>query len=201
LQTGLPRINQYVATLVSVNPLTLNRKEQYAYWVNLYNAATVQVVLNHDPVKSITRIKKSFFGFGPWNDKILHVNQQDLSLNDIEHGILRPIYKDPRIHYAVNCASIGCPNLLETAYTAANLETLLEQAASEYINHSRGVYVEGGSLTLSKIYDWFSVDFGGDVSDLIAHLQRYANTDLHHTLETVELNNIRYEYDWTLNQP
>ncbi|MFT5421829.1 MAG: hypothetical protein ACI9D5_002589 [Candidatus Endobugula sp.] len=193
-------LDQYIESLAQINPLFLSRKEQQAYWINLYNSATVQLLLQHYPTVSITKIGRGLFSFGPWNDDILTVNQTALSLNDIEHGILRPIYADPRIHYAVNCASLSCPNLMLTAFTADNAEQLLEQAASDYINHPRGVMVENGQLVLSSLYDWFQEDFGGNEVGVFTHLKAYAKPELLQKIKTLENQRPRYTYDWGLNQ-
>lgn len=194
-------LDTYITTLSNINPLSLNRNEQKAYWLNLYNAATVQLILKHYPVKSITKIGRGFFAFGPWNDNILVVNQTPISLNDIEHGILRPIYNDPRIHYGVNCASLSCPNLMATAYTSANSEALLDQAAKDYINHARGVNPQDQTLLLSTIYQWYQQDFGDNVDEMIEHLKIYAEPKLLAQLQLTHNWNIKYDYDWRLNSP
>lgn len=193
-------VDQYLEYLATVNPLALSRQEQQAYWLNLYNAATVQLIVRNYPVSSITKLGKGLFSFGPWNDDIVTVNQQKISLNDIEHGILRPIYDDPRIHYAVNCASFSCPNLLVTAFTGENIEALLDKGARDYINHTRAVSVIDDELVLSKIYDWFQEDFGGSEEGVISHIRQYANPDLLEQLNTIDPNKIRYAYDWKLNE-
>jgi hypothetical protein len=197
---SLSVLDNYIAHLSTINPLTLTRKEQQAYWVNLYNAATVQLIVQKYPVASITKLGKGFFSFGPWNDKIATVNQTSISLNDIEHGILRPIYDDPRIHYAVNCASFSCPNLLTTAFTGENTESLLEKGARDYINHTRGVTVDQDRLVLSTIYDWFQEDFGGSEDGVLAHIKQYASTRLLERVDNADSNNISYAYDWALNE-
>ncbi len=104
-------LRAYLAALQALDPRRYSRPEQEAYWINLYNALTVDLVLAHYPVKSIREIGGGWLLRGPWDDAIAKVAGRALSLNDIEHGVLRPIWRDPRIHYAVNCASIGCPNL------------------------------------------------------------------------------------------
>lgn len=191
-------LDDYINTLQAIRPQTLPQAAQMAYWINLYNAATVRLVVENYPVSSITKIKSGLFSFGPWDRELLTVDGQRLSLNDIEHRILRPIFQDPRIHYAVNCASIGCPSLAAQAYTAENLESLLENAARTYVNHPRGVRIDGDRLIVSSIYVWFKDDFGGDDASVIAHLQRYASTDLKRGL--ARHNRItKHEYDWSLN--
>ncbi|GLT18211.1 DUF547 domain-containing protein [Vibrio zhanjiangensis] len=181
----------YLERLAKTDPLSLNKAQQYAYWVNLYNAITVQLILDNYPVKSITKLG-GLFSFGPWGDEVITINGKTLTLNDIEHRILRPIWNDPRTHYAVNCASLGCPNLQHKAFTADNTESLLEQAAKSFINSDKGVLVNGNGARLSSIYDWFGEDFG-DKPELIKHLSQY-RADLG-TLD----GKISYDYDWSLN--
>jgi hypothetical protein len=100
----------------------------------------------------------------------------------------------------VNCASIGCPNLLPTALTGAALETTLSEAARDYINHPRGVSIDGNRMTLSSIYDWYIEDFGDSVEGIIDHLLQHAESDLAQELRTFD-GRVRYEYDWSLNEP
>jgi len=194
-------LKSYLDDLQQVPVSQLNRNEQKAYWINLYNAATLDIVLDHYPVSSITKVNlaSGLFSRGPWEAKILKIEGQEVSLNDIEHRILRPIWKDPRVHYAVNCASIGCPNLQDRAYTSKNTEVLLEKGAREYINHPRGAAFEGKKLVLSSIYDWFQEDFGGSDQGVLRHLRRYAAPDLAGKLESFS-GRIDYQYDWSLNE-
>jgi hypothetical protein len=173
---------------------------QMAYWINLYNALTVKVVLDHYPVKSITKIHDGPLGFGPWDDPAATVLGQNLTLNDIEHRILRPYFKDPRIHYAVNCASLSCPNLAAEAYTAANLDSLLDAGARAYVNHPRGVAFDGADLRVSSIYHWYREDFGGSDAALIRHWMQYAQPALKAKLADF-MGDIDHDYDWNLNQP
>ena len=109
------------------------------------------------------------FSDGPWGRALIEVEGEALSLDDIEHRILRPIWRDARIHYAVSCASIGCPNLQRTAFTDTNADELMAAAAHAYINHSRGVRIDGGRLIVSKIYSWFREDFGATDAAAVAH--------------------------------
>ncbi len=191
---------QIVADLAAVPISTYGRREQFAYWVNLYNVVTVKLIADHHPVESIRDIDISpgLFASGPWDKDLVTVEGEALTLNDIEHRILRPIWNDPRIHYAVNCASIGCPNLAVDAFTGAGLEEQLEAAARSYINDPRGVTVANGEVTVSKIYDWFFEDFGESVSLLLQHLKRYAEPPLAAQLEDIGTIN-GTAYDWSLN--
>lgn len=194
-------LNDYLDQLQGLSISNYNRGEQFAFWVNLYNARTVALILEHYPVDSIKDISFGWFSFGPWDEKLMTVEGESLSLNDVEHRILRPIWKDNRIHYAVNCASIGCPNLADKPYTAANYERLLTQGARDYINHPRGVLVNGAELTVSKIYQWYSVDFGDNERNLLEHLKAYANPDLKRQLDSLPQPDWDYRYDWRLNEP
>lgn len=116
---GKSTLDRYVSALEATLVTRLNRPEQLAYWINLYNALTVGVILDHYPVNSIRDINLSrgLFSRGPWQAKVLEIEGEQVSLDDIEHRILRPIWQDPRVHYAVNCASLGCPNLQPIAFT------------------------------------------------------------------------------------
>jgi len=194
-------LDAYVAGLAGVAISGANKARQRAYWINLYNALTVQLVLSHYPVDSIRDIDISpgFFGSGPWDKKLIQIEGEALSLNDIEHRILRPIWRDPRVHYAVNCAAIGCPNLQPTAFTAENSEALLEAAARAYVNHPRGVRLRDGELVVSSIYAWFAEDFGTSDAQVISHLARYANPDLARALWRISQIE-DHRYDWTLNR-
>lgn len=191
----------YLQTLAATPVSKLNRGEQQAYWINLYNALTVQVVLDHFPVKSIRDIDISpgLFSDGPWGKKLITVEGEAVSLDDIEHRILRPIWNDPRLHYAVNCASVGCPDLSGRAYTAADMEAMLNAGAVAYINSPRGVRIKGnGDIVASSIYDWFDEDFGGTEKGVLAHLATYAAGPLKKALEKAsEIED--YDYDWSLN--
>ncbi|MCK4838921.1 MAG: DUF547 domain-containing protein [Desulfobulbaceae bacterium] len=190
----------YIKKIQRVEVSALKPMEQRSYWINLYNALTVQVILDHYPVKSIMDIDISpgLFSNGPWDAKLLTIEGEKVSLNDIEHRILRPIFNDNRLHYALNCASLGCPNLQPVAFTAANSEELLENSARAYINSSRGARMVKGRLYVSSIYKWFQVDFGGSEAGVVKHLQEYAEDGLADSLRTYN-KGFRDDYDWSLN--
>ena len=192
-------LESYLDRLQSVTVTQLSRRQQYAYWINLYNALTIKVILDHYPVKSIRDISYSLLSSGPWKEKLVTVEGMKLSLDDVEHEILRPVFQDNRIHYAVNCASVGCPNLQTTAFTADNMDALLDDAARQYINHPRGITVDGDKLTVSSIFDWYAEDFGDSDSEIIEHFIQYAQPGLTQKLETLKKIS-DYEYDWRLNE-
>ena len=193
------QLRDYISRLEQINTKTLSQDQQLAYWFNLYNAKTVDLVLEAYPVDSILDIKDGFLPTGPWNRKVVRVNSQELSLNDIEHRIVRPVFEDPRIHYALNCAAAGCPNLMPRAWRAETLEADLDAAERAYVNDPRGIRFDAnGRLTLSKIYSWFSEDFGNDEEEVLEDLLYAASPELQDKLygrTSVD----RYEYDWSLN--
>ncbi len=197
---GRALLDGYIEALAGTRVTALNRDQQLAYWINLYNAVTVRLILDHYPLESIMDIGISpgFLAFGPWGAARVTVEGRALSLDDIEHHILRPVWRDPRLHYALNCASVGCPNLGPAPYRSATLEAQLEAAAVAYVNDPRGVRQVRGGVVLSKIYSWFREDFGAGDDFLRAHLARYARG------EVAELLAARpaikgYAYDWSLN--
>jgi hypothetical protein len=193
-------LDKLVADLAALPISTHNRAQQKAYWINLYNALTVKVVLDNGPVASIQDIDISpgFFSSGPWGKTLLEIEGEAVSLNDMEHRILRPLWRDARVHYALNCASMGCPNLDTKAFRAADMEARLDAAARAFINHPRGARLVEGELMVSSIYDWFTADFGGDEAGVIAHLLQYADPPLTKTL-TQHGRLDRAAYDWRLN--
>lgn len=193
-------LKYYIEYLAAVTIGQYRKAEQLAYWINLYNALTVRLVIKNYPVGSIKDIDISpqFFSNGPWGKKFFEVEGIPISLNDIEHRILRPIWRDPRIHYVLNCASLGCPNLQPIALTARNGQAILEAAAKEFINHPRAVLVTRKGLILSSLYKWYAEDFGGKDEQIIFHILRFANLQLRNRLK--QHNKISdYQYDWALN--
>jgi len=176
----------------------LSEYVQLPFWINLYNSVTVRIILDEWPVKSIRDIKDGLFSAGPWTGQRLTVEGEKISLNDIEHRILRPIWRDPRLHYALNCASTGCPDLLPTAFTRDNAEQLMTDAALTFINHPRAASVKDGKLTVSSIYHWFKEDFGGSDSGVLSHLREYASADLSNRLQSIK-NIDDHRYDWSIN--
>jgi hypothetical protein len=183
----------YVDALAATTVTDLGADAQLAFWLNLYNALTVAAVLEAYPVESIRSID------GVWTADRVTVEGRPLSLDDIEHGIVRPVFGDARIHYAVNCAAVGCPNLAAEPYRREDLEAQLDAAARAYVNDPRGVAVDlGGAVTVSSIYNWFREDFGGSEAAVLDHLRRYAEPELAARLGAAD-GIAGYAYDWALN--
>jgi len=193
-------IKAYTDYLASQNPDSLSQNDQIAYWANLYNALTVNLILDNYPVTSIRKIKAGTFSTGPWKRDEVTVNGKVLSLNDIEHEILRKKYPNPAlVHYMVNCASIGCPNLQPKLWNGATLDADRDAAAREFINSPRGVKINGKKLKASEIYSWFKADFGTSKSSQIEHFRKYAGPELRAALDAgAKIDG--YGYDWDLNE-
>jgi hypothetical protein len=196
------KLDGYLEYLEGIDPRDYCRAEQMAYWINFYNARTVKMVVDAYPVDSIREIhQEGVPRKGPWGDVCTNIAGQDLTLDQIEHDILLPIWRDKRIHYAVNCAAYSCPQLMDTAFTAANTESLLEAGARAYVNSARGVdVVDDEFIVLSSIYKWYPQDFGDTEESVIEHLTQYADGELAELLGGFD-GTIDYDYDWKLNRP
>ena len=185
------RLDQYLQWTSRQNPGEMKANAEKAFWINLYNAQTVKLILEHYPLKSIRNISKN--GKGPWDLKLATVGDTMYTLNEIEHGILREKFHDARIHAGVNCASVSCPKLMNRAFTAENIEQLLDEAMREFINDSSKNTLSGNTVYLSKIFKWYADDFKQE-GGILDYIKKFYKGNL--------INNpsIRYkEYDWSLN--
>jgi hypothetical protein len=173
--------------LLAENPVqsSWSRNEQMAYWINLYNASTVKLIVENYPTKSIQDLE----GGKPWDKRWIKSGSKTYTLNEIENSVLRPQFKDARIHFAVNCAAQSCPRLMNKAFTADNLESLLEQNAKWFIN-SKFNKITANKIQVSKIFKWYADDFG----NMIDYLNKYSTTKIEDDAKVDYL-----EYDWSLN--
>lgn len=201
-QNDLNLLRNYIHSLSEINIDNYNRQEQLAYWINLYNALTVQTVAMYYPLTTVQDINISpgLFSVGPWGANLFKINDISLTLDEINNRIIRPIWNDPRTHYALSNATIGAPNLSKKAYKAATLENQLNEAALTYVNSLRGVQVIEGKLIISKLYEWYEDDFGGTKQDITNHLLRFANEPLSSQLKHINTVD-SYVYNWHLNCP
>jgi len=193
-------LDAYLAELAGVEIGAYNRAEQMAFWINLYNALVVRLVLEHYPVGSIRDIAPAPGDAldGPWAKKLIEVDGEALSLSDIQHRILRPIWADPRVHYALSCGAVGCANLQPEPYRGDQLERQLSAAAMAYINDPRCIEIDQGQLFVSSLFRWFKDDFGGTDQGVINHLMAYAKPRLAMKLQHFE--RIAGDgFDWRLN--
>ena len=183
-------LEAYLNSLSKTKPNdTWSRNDAMAYWINAYNAFTVKLILNNYPVKSIMNIN----GGKAWDLKFIEIKGEKYSLNNIEHDILRKKYTDPRIHFAVNCASVSCPKLLNTAFFAESLESQLEKAAKEFINNDSKNSISSNKAQVSKLFDWYKDDFTTN-GLLVDYLNKYSTTKL--TTTKVGFK----EYNWNINR-
>ncbi len=190
-------LDQYLDLLAGIDPAALSEDEQFAFYVNAYNAWTIKLILSRYPdIQSIKELGSLFSS--PWKKKIARIDGQLLSLDQIEHDILRKQFKDARVHFAVNCASKGCPPLQEQPFTGSRLDSQLDQAARNFINSSHFNRLEGDTLYISKIFDWFAEDFDDDIVDTII---KFADAPLRDRLEKNKGRiRVKYlDYDWSLN--
>jgi hypothetical protein len=191
----LELLNNYLTSLEGMDPNLMLKNDAIAYYANLYNAVTVKLVTQNYKIKSIRKLGP--LNSGPWKRKIIKLNTELVSLDDIEHKILRSKYKSPYIHYMLNCASMSCPNLQVTPWKGDSLEVDQLAAATEYINSSRAVTLKKNALQLSSIYKWFKEDFENE-GGVLDHILKHANKDLKNAIEKgVKIKS--YNYDWTLN--
>lgn len=206
-----PALGQYLSSVSAVGDAEFRRWPQAvreAFLINAYNAATVELVLTQFPdIKSIKEIG-GLFG-SPWKQKVVRLLGRTRTLDEIEHTLLRGArdYDDPRIHFAVNCASIGCPALRPEAYFGARLDAQLDDQTRRFLrDRSRNRYDErGGGLKVSKIFDWYAGDFDAHAGGVNTFLARYP-AEL--ALDAAALKRLRAghipvgfsAYDWRLNQ-
>ncbi len=191
------RLDDYLRVLEAVNPESLDRDGQFAFYVNAYNAWTIKLILSGYPevesIKELGSILRS-----PWKKKIARLNGQVVTLDHIEHEILRPRFGDPRVHFAVNCASKGCPPLLGEPYRGDILDRQLDAVTTAFINDPKQNRLEGSTLFVSRIFKWFREDFNNDI---VGFFLKYAQGSLK---EEIERNKdaiiVKYlDYDWSLN--
>lgn len=182
------KISVYLEKLAKNAPTpSWSKNEKLAFYINLYNAGTVQLILKNYPIKSIKKISS------PWDKEWIKVGTQVLSLGDIEHKILRKM-QEPRIHFAINCASYSCPKLENEAFTASKIEMQLEQATKNFINDLKRNKISASEVELSQIFKWFKKDFTAKGS-LLNFINPYTQTEL--SKET-DINYL--DYNWNLNE-
>jgi len=186
-------LDEVIEGLADLDPAPWAHDESVAYWINLYNAATLRLVLEHYPLDSIKDIG-SLFSAGPWSRKVVRVAGRDLSLDEIEKKILLPLARDARVHFAVNCASVGCPPLRDRAWRGQALDEQLDRATRFALHRPRWLRIDGDTVFLTKIFDWYEKDFERDAGSVRAFLARYRD-DLPPGDYSIEI----MDYDWDLN--
>jgi hypothetical protein len=192
------KLDRYLNTLENVDSKRLSRNEQFAFYANAYNAWTIKLILSGYP--GVTSIKDlGSLIESPWKKKIVRIDREVISLDHVEHEILRPRYKDPRVHFAINCAAKSCPPLRPEPFSGNILDRQLDDSTRSFINDPKSYRLEGNVLYVSRIFKWFSEDFNEDV---FGFFLKYANGNLKKELEAKsERTSVKYlEYDWSLNE-
>jgi len=193
------KLNAYLKTL-SDNPpnkSTWSEKEQLAYWINAYNGFTVKLIVDNYPIKSIRDLGPSLkipLVRDVWHYEFFTIGGEEFNLDEIEHGILRKEFNEPRIHFAVNCASISCPPLLNEAFVVSKLDEQLEKQAVNFINDGVRNKVKKDAIEISSIFSWFKGDFTENGS-LIDFLNQYSKVKIDKNAKISYL-----DYDWNLNK-
>jgi hypothetical protein len=191
-------LKQYLAQLSANHPdaKSWSRNEQMAYWINAYNAFTVKLIIDNYPVASIKDIKKGIaFVNSVWDIKWIKIGEYTYDLNNIEHNILRPVFKDARIHAAINCASYSCPRLRNEAYTAEKLDSQLEEGMRQFIADPLRNKISAEKAEISEIFKWFGGDFKRDAGSLENYLNKFSQQKISAQTQIDYL-----DYNWSLNE-
>lgn len=192
------RLNQYLGLLATHPPSPgWSREEKMAYWINAYNAFTIQLILRHYPLKSIKDISSGPiipFVHSPWDIRFIILGGQKYDLNKIEHEMLRRDFNDPRIHFAINCASRSCPALANEAYKAEILNHQLDLSSQKFLNDTSKNKISQDPLYLSKIFSWYKGDFTRNGESVVDFISKYSRRDIQPQISIEYL-----DYDWSLN--
>jgi len=186
------QLEQYLNQLKEMHSelTSWNKRKQLAYWINMYNTVTVKLIIDNYPVSSITELK----GGKPWDTPLIELSGTSYTLNVIENKIIRPKFKDPRIHFAVNCAAKSCPKIMNKAWTEHNLERALTAQTKAFLANKEQNTLQENDIIISKIFDWYKADFGSSNQGIIKFINTYSNKEIDLNA-TVSFN----EYDWSLN--
>jgi hypothetical protein len=190
-------LDAYLAVLEVVDPQSLSRDEQFAFYANAYNAWTIKLIVSGYPgiksIKDLGSLLKS-----PWKKKIARIDGKLISLDQIEHDILRPRFKDPRVHFAINCAAKSCPPLSDEPFSGDRLNQQLDRLTRAFINDPNSNYLKGNVLYVSSIFKWFKSDFKDGIVNFFL---KYADDDFKISLNALGKKvKVKYlDYDWSLN--
>ncbi|MEO5585437.1 MAG: DUF547 domain-containing protein [Flavobacteriales bacterium] len=192
------KLHAYCKLLSSTPPTdTWNKNDQLAFWINTYNAFTVQLIVDNYPVKSIKDLNPSLsvpLVHTVWTTTKFKIGEKDYSLDDVENKVLRSKFEEPRIHFAINCASMSCPPLRNEAFTGDRVQEQLDDQARNFINNPRYNKISKDKAELSKIFSWFSGDFKKH-GTLVEFLNKYSKVKLDANAELSYM-----DYDWSLNE-
>ena len=189
-------LDAYLTVLSKNHPTSdWDKNDQLAFWINAYNAFTVKLIVKNYPVVSIKDLGGSIYKVNtPWDEKFIHIGEETYDLNNIEHGIIRKEFSDPRIHFAVNCASISCPPLRNEAYVGSKLNAQLDDQAKRFINDASKNKIAKNKAQLSKIFTWFKGDFTASGLSIAEFINQYSTVKM-----TEKMKVTYFDYDWNLN--
>ena len=194
-------LRRYLTAMGAVDPRRLDSKKKLAYWINVYNALTLQAMLEFYPIKSIKDKVSRLGGYNVWDDYTVSIKKESYSLNAIEHKILRKL-SEPRIHFAIVCASISCPRLRNEAYVADKIHAQLDDQAKDFFSRSRNFQIDAKKevVRLSSILKWFAQDFGADDAARMAFVRRYLSREQLNALPQGKIKTSYLKYNWLLNE-
>ncbi len=201
-ETDRALLQTYLESLSQANPnAKSDEKAKLAYWINAYNALTVEGILRVYPTTSIRNHTARLIGYNIWKNLYLYSGSSKINLDSIEHQVLRKM-NEPRIHFAIVCASIGCPRLLNRAYTADDLEDQLTANATDFFSRSQNLKIDtkDSILYLSSIMSWFGSDFGDSTTKQVQTIAPYMSKEAKAFVAKGNFS-VRYlDYDWDLNK-
>lgn len=206
-----PRLDEYISFLKSANPeQTANQKDRLALWINAYNAYTLKVICDHYPLKSINDLHSggliigSVFKTTVWDKDFVVVNHKPMTLNQIEHKIIRPVFREPRAHFALVCASKSCPSLRPEAFQGTKLDEQLDDQARIFLSDAKKNRFDlaGHKAYISKIFDWYGKDFGKNNQEILLYLSEFVPDEVAKAIRSAPAKwKVEYtDYDWSLNE-
>ncbi len=191
-------LDAYLAVLSNTESRSLVGSRRFAFYINAYNAFTIKLVLTKFPGINSIKEAGSFFS-SPWSKKFISLQNRKVSLDYIEHEILRSEFKDPRVHFAINCASKSCPHLLNEPYQSKKLEIQLDSQAADFLSNRKNIFIKGDTIFISKIFKWFKEDFSNNP---LLFVKQYVPEELKKQIismgESIKISYI--DYDWSLNR-
>lgn len=191
-------LNNYLSTISSNHPNENNwsQDETLAYWINAYNAFTIQLIIRHYPIHSIKDVAGIIpFVNSPWDLKFIEIEGHKYDLNNIEHGIIRSNFDEPRIHFALVCAAISCPILLNEAYTSESLDSQLNKQAHAFFNTPSKNQISQNSIQISKLLKWYEGDFNENGKTIVDYINTYVDMKINPNATVSYL-----DYNWNLNK-
>jgi len=196
------KFEAYLNQLADTDPSRLSEKEELTFWINAYNAFTLKIILENFPLQSINDIK--FGEKSVWDSDFILINNKKYSLNDIEHKILRVKFNEPRIHFAIVCASISCPVLRNQAYEAEKLDNQLQEQAVKFLRDNRRNSFDtiNKKADISKLFEWFGEDFGKSDTEVLIYISKFLPDNVRNNIiQNTKVWSVSYKkYDWNLNE-